>query len=129
MLIGSRKFSSEKKAQSFLALESNSKDNSLETFLFTLNENGVTILCLELLALGVDKNVRFQAMAVLNGLLDQAGGSSVVQETVNTYLTETDSVQFFEMIFDMLHFVKVLTLDDFFRIKNRNKILPPFFLT
>ena len=101
----------------------------------TLNENGVVNLCLNLLALGIDKHVRFQAMALLNALLDkvrmittlicsmceyvcrqifhpssQVGGCEIIQVTVNTYLKETESTPFFEMVDDMITLIKVIAM-------------------
>jgi hypothetical protein len=80
---------------------------AVEQLRHAFNENGVTVLCLDLLAIGIEKQVCFQAITLLNALLSKPGGSPLIQQTVNEYLRSADSVLFFELLKDMIEYLKV----------------------
>jgi hypothetical protein len=67
-----------------------------------MNENGVTLLCLELIAVGIEQSLKVSALKLLIALLVKNGGNREVQETIYQYLSKTDSMLFFEAIRDMI---------------------------
>jgi hypothetical protein len=67
-----------------------------------LNSHGATVMCLELIAVGIDFSLCVSALKLLVVLLARNGGNSEVQETIYEFLSQTDSVLFFEQIKDML---------------------------
>jgi hypothetical protein len=80
---------------------------SLDFFRETLNDNGVTMLCLELIAVGINKQIVIQAITLINSLLCKAGGSAIIQHSINSYLRDSDSVLFFELLKDMIEYLTV----------------------
>jgi len=66
------------------------------------NEHGITYLCLELLANGIDHQLMLEAIKMLLVLLFKVGGSTVIQQNIYTYLVETDSSYFFECIKEII---------------------------
>lgn len=68
----------------------------------TLNSAGVTELCLDLIAVGIDQRICIQAAELLVCLLARAGGNVSCQTTVHSYLSFTDSTLFFEQVKEMI---------------------------
>mmetsp|Transcript_31677 Transcript_31677/g.43452 ORF Transcript_31677/g.43452 Transcript_31677/m.43452 type:complete len:3399 (+) Transcript_31677:56-10252(+) len=104
---------------------------SLDHFRETLNDNGVTTLCLELIAVGISKQISIQAITLLNALLCKAGGSAIIQHSINLYLRDNDSVLFFELIKDMIeHLMEwsareaTYTFKNWDGVKNITSLLP-----
>eukprot|EP00854_Cymbomonas_tetramitiformis_P004572 gene4572-5599_t len=60
-----------------------------------LNEAGVTALCLDMIAPGVDEALVMEAVKCLIALLFREGGNSVIQTTMNEHLSEGSSELFF----------------------------------
>jgi hypothetical protein len=67
------------------------------------NDAKVPQLCIDFIAMGLDKAVCSEAMGVLVTLLYQEGGNLSVQKTVNKYLVETNSELFFQAMDEILH--------------------------
>jgi hypothetical protein len=67
-----------------------------------MNQNGVTVLCLELVAVGIEPSLRVAALKLLVALLVKNGGNREVQETISSYLSRSESMLFFEAIRDMI---------------------------
>lgn len=70
------------------------------------NDNGVTYLCLDLIAVGMDHGIYIEAMRMLIALMLKSGGCLDIQKSINLYLFETDSILFFELIKDMVESLK-----------------------
>ena len=80
-----------------------SKDIPQSThFQLVLNKCGVTALCLDLVAMGIDAELCMIALKLLVALLAKNDGHTEVQETVFEFLKSTDSVLFFEKIRDII---------------------------
>jgi len=67
-----------------------------------MNANGITVMCLDLIAVGIDAELSVAALKLLVALLAKNGGNPEVQQTVFNYLSETDSTLFFEHIKDLI---------------------------
>ena len=63
-----------------------------------LNDNGVTGLCLELIAPGIDEELQSEVIKLLVGMLFKEGGARLVQGTIYNYLTKNDSELFFRQV-------------------------------
>ncbi len=70
------------------------------------NDQGVTYLCLDLMAIGVEHDLAIEAMKLLVVMLFKCGGCIEIQTTIHNYLIETDSRLLFEFIKDMIESVK-----------------------
>lgn len=66
------------------------------------NDHGITYLCLELLANGIDHQLMLEAIKMLLIMLFKVGGSAVIQQNIYTYLVETDSSHFFECVKEII---------------------------
>jgi hypothetical protein len=92
-----------------------------------INEYGITQLCLELIAVGIQHNLVNEAVKLLTVLLaaditttpmtpshvgggtgggTRAAAATAVQETMNLYLTSTDSTLFFEELRDLFEYLR-----------------------
>merc|ERR1719487_314857 len=60
-----------------------------------MDKYGVTFLCMDLIAVGIDASVSIEAVKLLIVLLAQTGGNLAVQQSIHRYLSETDSTLFF----------------------------------
>ncbi len=63
-----------------------------------LNSNGVTALCLDLMAPGIDETLQGEVVKLMVGMLFKEGGARDVQIKVNECLTGVESVLFFKQI-------------------------------
>ena len=63
-----------------------------------LNNNGVTALCLELIAPGIDETLQSEVVKLMVGLLFKEGGARDVQQKVHECLTGVESVLFFKQV-------------------------------
>lgn len=68
----------------------------------TMNSNGVTELCLDLIAVGIDQTICVQAAELLVCILARSGGNPKCQMTIYSYLSLTDSSLFFEEIKELI---------------------------
>lgn len=68
----------------------------------TLNSSGVTEMCLDLIAVGIEQSICVQAAQLLVCLLARSGGNAECQTTVYSYLSLTDSSLFFEQLKEMI---------------------------
>ena len=66
------------------------------------NTTGVTFLCLDLIAIGIEVSISVEAAKMVAVMCAKSGGNIVVQRTIYRYLSETDSTLFFEQIKDIL---------------------------
>lgn len=64
-----------------------------------LNENGMTALCVDLIAPGIDDEAKNEAINLLTALLFREGGNINIQETIFKHLHEQSSSNFFAEIF------------------------------
>jgi hypothetical protein len=71
-------------------------------FQTVLNNCGVTALCLDLIAMGIDVELCIIAMKLLVAMLVKNDGHREVQESIYEFLKNTDSVLFFEKIRDII---------------------------
>ena len=69
------------------------------------NSCGVTHLCIDLMAQGIEHNLGIEAMKLLVMLLWRSGGNDAVQTTMLHYLQDNDSIQFFEQIKEYIDFM------------------------
>lgn len=67
-----------------------------------MNANGVTVLCIDLISVGVDHTLVLAALKLLTVLLVKCGGHHEVQNTIHAYLSQIDSTLFFELLKDLL---------------------------
>ena len=63
-----------------------------------LNENGVTGLCLDLIAIGIDEELQSEVIKLMVGMLFKEGGAREVQDSVHSYLTKNQSELFFKQV-------------------------------
>lgn len=63
-----------------------------------LNKCGATTLCIDLIAVGIDETIQFEAIQLLVGLLFKEGGAIEVQSIVNEHLKSTNSTYFFRQL-------------------------------
>ena len=63
-----------------------------------LNVNGATVLCLELVCVGIDSELMLEAVKLCVAMLFREGGSLAVQETIYNYLSKNDSTLFFKQL-------------------------------
>jgi hypothetical protein len=77
--------------------------NELRT---VFNENGVVLLCMELIAVGIDHSISIEAIKLLISLLYNSGGIPAIQSTIYRYLLGTDSFLFFELMKEMIENLK-----------------------
>eukprot|EP01039_Chlorochromonas_danica_P008105 gene8101-8940_t len=70
------------------------------------NANGITYLCLDLICIGIEPSVRSEAMRLLIVMLLRNPLYSTIQQTIYTYLLETDSTLFFETVREMIENMK-----------------------
>jgi hypothetical protein len=74
------------------------EDEKAGPIVTALSENGVTGLCLELIAVGVDEALQTEVVKLLVAMLFKEGGAREVQECVNTYLMKNNSELFFKQV-------------------------------
>jgi hypothetical protein len=67
-----------------------------------LNDCGVTALCLELIAVGIDLSLQVASLKLLTLLLLGNHGNRSVQRTLHQFLSQNESVLFFEALKDMI---------------------------
>jgi hypothetical protein len=63
-----------------------------------LNMHGVTALCIDLIAPGIQSDVRIEAIKLLIALLFKEGGHHETQETIYSHLAGKDSTLFFKAV-------------------------------
>jgi hypothetical protein len=71
------------------------EDEKAGPYITGLNENGVTGLCIELIAPGIDETLQSEVVKLLVGMLFKEGGAREVQTTMNNYLMKNSSELFF----------------------------------
>ena len=74
----------------------------LEGYQDIMNQNGVALMCLDLISLGMDHEVIMEAIRLLIMLLVREFGNEHLQATIHRYLTSHDSSLYFETIRDLL---------------------------
>lgn len=84
-------------------VEESKKLNRLRS---AFNDNGVTYLCLDLIAVGIEHELYIEAMKLLVAMLLRKGGAQEIQRKVYFYLLETDSLLFFELLKDLIENMK-----------------------
>lgn len=96
------------------------------------NEYGITHLCMDLISFGIEKSIYLEAFYLLNTmLLSSRGNSSVIQQKIYSYLVDIDSILFFELINDIINYLKGWSAKDANVINAREKednimnLLPP----
>jgi hypothetical protein len=67
-----------------------------------LNHSGVTVLCLQLIAVGIEASLQVACVKLLTLLLLSNHGNRAVQNTIFRYLSQNESVLFFEAAKDMI---------------------------
>lgn len=70
------------------------------------NENGVTYLCMDLIAVGIEHELCVEAMKMMVAMLLRKDGCPEIQRKVYFYLKETDSILFFELLKDLIENLK-----------------------
>jgi hypothetical protein len=83
-------------------LNLNNEVLSVSWYHSVMNTNGVTFLCLDLIAVGIETSLAVEAMKLLIMLVSKNGGNLEVQETIYRYLSETDSTLFFEQMKEII---------------------------
>jgi hypothetical protein len=74
------------------------QDVAAEGTVKALSENGAVVLCLDLIATGINEMLQNEAIKLLVGMLFKEGGARDVQGMVWSYLTKTDSTMFFKQV-------------------------------
>ena len=74
------------------------QDKAAEEVIESLDSCGVTMLCLDAIAVGIDTDVQIAAVKLLIALLVKDGGSKPIQTSVYDYLTRNRSDLFFKQI-------------------------------
>jgi hypothetical protein len=74
------------------------EDKAAEAIVAAFNLSGITTLCIDLIAVGIDINLRLEAMKLCVALLFKEGGALSVQKTIYNHLINTDSDLFFEQL-------------------------------
>jgi hypothetical protein len=64
----------------------------------TFNTCGVTTLCLDLIAIGIDRELVLECIKLEVAMLFKEGGALLVQKTIHKHLAETDSEFFFLLL-------------------------------
>ena len=82
------------------------ESSEVERLRVVFNEQGVTYLCLDLIAVGVEHSIYIESIKLLIMMLLKSGGSPQIQKSIYLYLYETDSILFFEHIKDMIESIK-----------------------
>ena len=72
------------------------QDEASKEIVEAFNTKGVTALCLDMIAVGIDENVQLEAIRLLVGMLFKEGGNRSVQIQVNNILVQTNSELFFK---------------------------------
>jgi hypothetical protein len=67
-----------------------------------LNETGITSLCMDFIAIGMDSTLCIEAINLLVVLLAEPGGSKDVQQTILKYLKDNDSSPFFVQLKELI---------------------------
>ena len=113
-------------------LDQSTESDAVATLRSIYNDNGVTLLCMDLISFGIDKIIYIEAIDLLNILLlSSRGSSTLIQQKIYSYLIEVDSILFFELIHDLINYLKSWSAKDayFKRIRekedNLKSILPP----
>lgn len=100
----------------------NVKDSKkLKRLRSAFNENGVTFLCLDLIAVGIEHELYIEAIKLLVAMLLRKGGSSEIQRKVYYYLIETDSLLFFELLKDLIENMKTWSIRENEVVANQSK--------
>ncbi len=74
------------------------QDIASEEIVSVLDKRGVTCLCLDLIAVGIDTELILECVNLCVALLFKEGGATMVQETMNKHLTSTNSELFFRQV-------------------------------
>ncbi|RYH20795.1 hypothetical protein EON65_22460 [archaeon] len=70
------------------------------------NVNGITFLCLDLISNGIETGLKTEAIKLLIVMLLRNPDYADIQQTIYSYLLETDSLLFFETMRDMIENLK-----------------------
>ena len=68
----------------------------------TFNSNGVSELCMDLIAVGIEQSISLGAAQLLVCILARPGGNTSCQNTIYSFLSLTDSSLFFEEVKEMI---------------------------
>jgi hypothetical protein len=74
------------------------QDQAAAPVVNALNTCGATALCLDLIADGIDENLKMEAIKLGVGLLFKEGGALEVQNIMNTHLRKSNSELFFKQV-------------------------------
>lgn len=77
------------------------------------NSCGVTYLCLEIIAIGIDQALVIEAIYLLVAMLVGVGGNESVQVKIAKYLQETDSTLFFQELSELLEQLTLWSFREF----------------
>lgn len=95
------------------------QDNAVINLMKVFNSSGMTEMCLDLIAKGIDVNLQAEALKLLVGMLFKEGGAIEIQQRVHHHLSQTGSDLFFKTVRQILHNLiswhkwnGVLSLDD-----------------
>lgn len=87
-----------------------SKFNAISTvswFHKVLIDNNIAILCIDLIAVGLDISICVEASKLLTVLLYKSGGNLDLQKAIYSYLIENDSFLFFEQLKEFFEHVNL----------------------
>lgn len=74
------------------------QDETAGPIVKAFNACGVTHLCIDMIATGIDSDVQLEAVKLLVAMLFKEGGAVIVQKEVNDYLTSNDTSLFFQQL-------------------------------
>ncbi len=79
------------------------QDEAVIDLMKVYNESGVTEMCLDLIAKGIDISLQAEALKLLVGMLFKEGGALDIQKSIHSHLSQPGSDMFFRTVRHILH--------------------------
>jgi hypothetical protein len=79
------------------------QDNAVIDLMKVFNESGMTEMCLDLIAKGIDISLQAEALKLLVGMLFKEGGALDIQKSIHHHLSKSGSDMFFRTVRQILH--------------------------
>lgn len=79
------------------------QDDAVVDLMDVYNESGVTEMCLDLIAKGIDIALQAEALKLLVGMLFKEGGALDIQKSIHAHLAQPGSDMFFRTVRHILH--------------------------
>lgn len=79
------------------------QDDAVIDLMKIFNTSGMTEMCLDLIAKGIDINLQSEALKLLVGMLFKEGGAIDIQKSIYNHLSQSGSDLFFKTVRQILH--------------------------